>query len=215
MLGSSQKNKSIGFIGFGELAQQIVSMFGLNVETLFVFDDEAKNKGLSNSYTFDSYKNSINKFDFVFGIGYKHLGLKTKIIRELISNKANLPNFIHKSCFVSKSAQIGKGVIAYPLCNIDKEVKLGDGVLLNNSVVISHNSSIGSSCYLSPGVVISGNVSIGESTFVGSGSTIANDISIGKNVIIGAGTVVTSNIPDNSSAIGNPLRILNKPLKLI
>lgn len=214
-MDSLQKNKPTAFIGFGELSNQIISLFNLDEKKLFIFDDNAKKDGFLNSYHFDEYKNHSSKFEWYLGIGYLHLKIKTQIIAFLAKNNAIVPSQIHSSCYVSKSALIGIGVIAYPLCNIDKQVIIGDGVLLNNSVIISHNSTIGAGSYLSPGVIVSGNVNIGNSTFIGTGTTIVNNIKIGNNVIIGAGTLVSKNIPDNCSVIGNPMRILKNPLKLI
>jgi acetyltransferase-like isoleucine patch superfamily enzyme len=33
-------------------------------------------------------------------------------------------------------------------------------------------------------------------------------VTIGSNVVIGAGSVVSKNIPDNSVAVGNPVRVI-------
>jgi serine acetyltransferase len=64
-------------------------------------------------------------------------------------------------------------------------------------------------------VTVSGHVRIAECTFIGSGSTIANDVEIGSEVIIGVATAVTKNVGNNMSALGNPMRILDRPLRLV
>ena len=45
-------------------------------------------------------------------------------------------------------------------------------------------------------------------SFVGMGSVISNYIKIGNHVKIGIGSVVTRNISDNTSCIGNPVKIV-------
>jgi sugar O-acyltransferase (sialic acid O-acetyltransferase NeuD family) len=141
--------------------------------------------------------------------------LKNKIISKLHHERRRIHTFIHNSSHVCHTAKIGRGVIIYPMSNIDMGAIVHDGVLINNSVIVSHETTIGQCSYISPGVVFSGKVKVGENCFIGSGTVFANNVTIGNNVMIGIGSVVTKNIPDNTHAIGNPLRILNKPLNIV
>jgi acetyltransferase-like isoleucine patch superfamily enzyme len=100
------------------------------------------------------------------------------------------------------------------MCNLGESVELETGALLNNSVVVSHDSRIGDAAYLSPGVVLSGHVTVGSAAFLGSGVVVANQRSIGSRARVGIGSVVTRDVPDDASAIGNPLRFLDRPLDL-
>ncbi len=209
------KNK-IAIIGYGDLGKQFHDFLKTDSNSEFIFfDDIAFKHDERNSFPYLSY--SLDEYDvcnFYVALGYHHLQTKNKVIHHLKSLNRKLPAYIHKTSFVNHSATIGDGTFIYPMCNIDSNVVIGKGVLINNSVCVSHDSNIGEGCYLSPGVVISGKVNIGENSFIGSGSTIANNVKIGKNVLVGIGTVVTRDLPDNCSAIGNPIRILNKPLNL-
>lgn len=51
-------------------------------------------------------------------------------------------------------------------------------------------------------------VRIGNDVFVGAGTIILPGVDIGNRVIIGAGSVVTKSIPDNSLAVGNPVKVV-------
>lgn len=53
-----------------------------------------------------------------------------------------------------------------------------------------------------------GRVIIGDNVFVGHGTIILPDTHIGSNCVIGAGSVVSKDIPDNSVAVGNPIKII-------
>lgn len=184
-------------------------------DRLYYFDDIAYDAGRKGSWPFSAYiQEEFSDFDFYIGLGYKHLEAKVNIVDHLLRSDRRLPTYFAPSSFVSSSAMIGQGTILYPMCNIDQDVHLGKAVLVNNSVTISHNSIVGDCSYLSPSVTISGFVTIGSKTFIGAGTVIANNVTIGSNVIIGVGSVITRDIPDGTSAIGNPMRILKKPLRL-
>lgn len=49
---------------------------------------------------------------------------------------------------------------------------------------------------------------IGDNVYVGAGAIVVGGIHIGNNVKIGAGTVVTKDVPDDSTVVGNPMRII-------
>jgi len=51
---------------------------------------------------------------------------------------------------------------------------------------------------------------IGDNTFIGANACIIGFIKVGSNVKIGAGSVVIKNVPDNSTAVGVPARIINQ-----
>mgnify|MGYP000851884237 FL=1 len=54
-----------------------------------------------------------------------------------------------------------------------------------------------------------GPVHIGDNTLIGANVTILPGVTIGNNVKVGAGAVVSKDIPDNTLAYGNPIRIKN------
>lgn len=53
-----------------------------------------------------------------------------------------------------------------------------------------------------------GCIEIGNNVFIGAGSRILCDVKIGSNVIIGANTLVNCDIPNNSVAVGIPVKII-------
>lgn len=106
-------------------------------------------------------------------------------------------------------------------------LKIGKNVSIHHDVFIDQAHcwliSIGDNCTIAPRVMIFAHdastkrhigytkikkVSIGEKTFIGASSIILPGVNIGKNVVIGAGSVVTKDIPDNSIAAGNPIKVL-------
>lgn len=53
-------------------------------------------------------------------------------------------------------------------------------------------------------------ITIGDDCWLGGGVIVCPGVSIGDRCIIGAGSVVTRDIPSDSTAVGNPARILGK-----
>lgn len=49
---------------------------------------------------------------------------------------------------------------------------------------------------------------IGENCYIGARAIIIGNVIIGNNVTVGAGTVVTKSISDNSTVVGNPMKII-------
>jgi len=97
------------------------------------------------------------------------------------------------------SAQIGKGlyighfggIIVHSLSKIGKNCSIGSGVV------------IGTRGLGNKGVPI-----IGDNVYIGVGAKVLGGIKIGNNVRIGANAVVLKDIPDNSTVVGIPAKII-------
>jgi sugar O-acyltransferase (sialic acid O-acetyltransferase NeuD family) len=209
--------KTIAIIGYGALGRQILGLLAPahTPDQVIFFDDALHGQRGQNSHPFDSFLDArFADADFYVGLGYRHLPRKAEIFQQLRQAGRRIPAFVHPSCQVHPSCRIGDGCLIYPMCNLGQEVELDLGVLLNNSVVVSHNSKIGRGAYLSPGVVLSGHSTIGDAAFLGTGTLVSNNRRIGAGARVGIGSVVTRDVPDGASAIGNPLRLLERPLEL-
>jgi len=209
--------KRLAIIGFGALGRQLLSLLGERRDGLEVlrFDDTLYSSRAESCYPFDSYSDSsFADCQFYIGLGYKHLVRRAAVVTQLVGLGRDVPSWRHPSCHVHPGSLVGPGCVLYPLCNIGPDVTIQEGVLLNNSVIVSHGCRVGAGAYLSPGVVLSGDVSIGASTFVGSGVVISNGRTVGERARIGIGSVVTIDVPDDGSVIGNPARLLPRPLNL-
>ena len=83
-------------------------------------------------------------------------------------------------------------------------------------VVIGETAIIGDNVTLFHGVTLGGtgkekgkrHPTIGNNVFIGSGAKILGNINIGNNVRIGANAVVLKDIPDDTTAVGVPVKII-------
>jgi len=150
----------------------------------------------------------LKKFDFFACVG--HNGIREKIHLQMSEHLGSPINAIHPSAVVSMSVKMGEGVMIAANATVNPMTQLGKGVICNTSSSIDHECVIGDFAHIAPGAVLCGNVKIGKGTFVGANAVIRQGIIVGSNVMIGAGTVVVKDIPDNTTVIGNPQRVLVK-----
>lgn len=87
-------------------------------------------------------------------------------------------------------------------------VVIGEGVIIGENVSIYQNVTLGGA--RSGDWKDNNYPTIGDGTTIFAGAVVIGKISIGRNCVIGANSVVTRSIPDNSTAVGIPARIVCK-----
>jgi len=118
---------------------------------------------------------------------------------------------------------------------IGDDCNICDFVFIENKVIIGNRVTIKSGVYLWDGLVIEDDVFIGpNATFtndkypksrhwsdnyqttvlkqgssIGAGAIILPGITVGAGSMVGAGAVVTHDVPDNTTVVGNPARVVN------
>jgi len=114
--------------------------------------------------------------------------------------------------FISEVSRFWKGIDIHPGARIGCRLFIDHGC----GVVIGETSIVGDDVTLYQGVTLGGtgkeqgqrHPTIRNRVIVGAGAKILGNIVIGQNCRIGAGSVVLSDIPDNSTVVGVPGRIV-------
>ncbi len=113
---------------------------------------------------------------------------------------------------VSQAARNTTGIEIHPAAQIGKGLFIDHGC----AVVIGETAIIGDNCTIYQGVTLGGtgkhvgkrHPTIGNNVMVGAGAKVLGPVVVGDNSKIAAGAVVLKDIPDNSTAVGIPARIV-------
>ena len=84
----------------------------------------------------------------------------------------------------------------------------GVGVVINRGTTIGNNVNI--SQFLSIGTNKHTPATIGDNVYIGPNVCIVEDVKIGSDTIIAAGAVVIRDIPQNSTAVGCPAKVVGE-----
>ncbi|AOO65386.1 serine O-acetyltransferase [Sulfurospirillum halorespirans] len=112
-------------------------------------------------------------------------------------------------------SQIITNTDIHPACTIGRRVFIDHAF----GVVVGETAIVGDDVLIYQGVTLGGvsldrgvkrHPTIGNHTVIGSGAKILGDIIIGENCRIGSNSVVVKSIPDDSTAVGLPARIIDK-----
>ena len=113
---------------------------------------------------------------------------------------------------ISQFSRFFTGIEIHPGATIGRRFFIDHGM----GVVIGETTEIGDDVLIYQGVTLGGtgnekgkrHPTIGNHVVVGTGAKVLGSISIGDNVKIGAGSVVVKPVPDNSTVVGIPGRVV-------
>lgn len=113
---------------------------------------------------------------------------------------------------VSQAARSITGIEIHPAAKIGKALFIDHG----SAVVIGETAEIGDNCTIYQSVTLGGtgkhvgkrHPTIGSNVMIGAGAKVLGPIKVGDNSKIAAGAVVLNDIPENSTAVGIPARVV-------
>ncbi len=114
--------------------------------------------------------------------------------------------------FISQRSRHKTGIEIHPAAKIGKGLVIDHGM----GVVIGETAEIGDNCTIYQGVTLGGtgkdtgkrHPTIGNNVLVGAGAKVLGPFKVGDNARIAANAVVLSEIPENSTAVGVPARVV-------
>jgi serine O-acetyltransferase len=116
--------------------------------------------------------------------------------------------------FISQFSRFLTGIEIHPGAKIGRRFFIDHGM----GVVIGETAEIGDDVLIYQGVTLGGtghekgkrHPTLGNNVVIGTGAKVLGGIRIGNNSKIGAGSVVVKPVPDNSTVVGIPGRIVHK-----
>lgn len=123
---------------------------------------------------------------------------RKKIYEDLIQANIDMPNFIHPSCVVDATAELGRGNLVMPLVHIGPYAQIGENNFISAYCNIEHHANIGNHNTFGPSVVLSGAANIGNDNKFGTGIFVEPFVSIGDFCLLASGITLLKDIPNNS-----------------
>jgi serine O-acetyltransferase len=114
--------------------------------------------------------------------------------------------------FLSQAGRFFTGIEIHPGATIGRRFFIDHGM----GVVIGETAEVGDDVLIYQGVTLGGtgnekgkrHPTLGDSVVVGAGAKVLGNIRIGDHVKIGAGSVVVKAVPDHSTVVGIPGRVV-------
>lgn len=192
-----------GASGHGKVIIDILELNG--TEDIKIWDDAPK--GTLSGYTasLPDFNNSDVQTGVVISIGDN---TNRKKVAQRFPQQTKFHTAIHPSATISRTANVGDGTVIMAGVSVNPDTTIGQHGIINTNASIDHDCVIGDYVHISPNVALCGNVTVGEGTHIGAASVVIPGKTIGKWCVIGAGTVIINDIPDYSTVVGNPGRII-------
>ncbi len=153
--------------------------------------------------------------DNIFEVILCYPGLHALIMHR-IAHKLNYWKIPLIPRMISNFSRFMTGIEIHPAARIGRRFFIDHGM----GVVIGATTIIGDDVLLYQGVTLGGtgnehgkrHPTLGDNIVVGSGAKVLGNIEIGSNSRIGAGSVVVDSVPENSTVVGIPGRIVKQKL---
>lgn len=135
---------------------------------------------------------------------------RKKVIEGLLEKygKLRFATLIDPSVILSPFVSIGEGSILAAASVISVNIIIGSHVIVNMGCTIGHDAVLEDFVSLYPGVHLSGNTKVCEACEIGTGAGVIQGLRLGKHSIIGAGATVIRDIPEYSTAVGCPAKVI-------
>jgi acetyltransferase EpsM len=198
-----------------------ITRFGSKYEILGFASDSLELNVQLNEFPIISDIIDVHKnFEKYSDVKYIYQMYDIKNMKEAIEkkDKLNIPldkylTFIHPSCMVAKSSQVGVGTLLYANCVVNSNAKIGMFNSIMSGVTIGHDAKMGNYNLIATQAIVA-NIIMGDRNFIGINTTTNNKISIGDDCMIGMASNVVKDVPSGVKCFGNPVKIVDTPKRL-
>jgi len=120
-----------------------------------------------------------------------------------------IPGFLHHTVSIAPDVTIGEAVYMLAGNIVMPHTTIGNYIMINMDSTIAHHVTLDDGVFMSSGVNIGALMHVKENAYIGMGVTAMTGVKeIGKDTLIGAGTVIIRDVPDYTTVVGNPGRII-------
>lgn len=190
------------------------SIKGANVEFLgYAFDDNSNGPNINGFPILAGTKEVYSKYKNDSSVKFIFQLYRPDLMKERINllNSYGIPEnrfftFIHPSCVVSPSAQIGVGTAIMANCVVNSNVVIKRHCTIHSNSLVGHDTSMADYNFIAAHNVIGSNNNIGQANFFGLNSSFNNYLTIGDNCFVGMASNVIKSIESDNKVMGNPAK---------
>jgi len=135
---------------------------------------------------------------------------RRRLLSHLLERGVPVATVVHPSAVISAGASLGAGTFVGPGAIVHVNARVGRAVIVNSGAIVEHDNVIGDFAHISPNAALGGHVTIGLGAHVGLGAAILPGLSVGSWSRVGAGAAVIAAVPDGTTAVGVPARLVER-----
>ncbi|WP_282078981.1 NeuD/PglB/VioB family sugar acetyltransferase [Aquimarina algiphila] len=204
--GKSNKIRIYGAGGHSQVIREVLEENGYEVTE--TFDDKPSGRHYASKNVTSGARGNLKEFPHEGHPVIVAVGINAERAEIAGFLKSDFEKAIHQSAIIAPTAKIGEGTVVFAGAIIQPNTVIGKHVIINTAASIDHDNVIGDYAHISPKAALCGHVEVGEGSHVGVGAVVIPKVKIGKWCTIGAGTVVLKDVPDYSTVVGNPGKII-------
>ena len=152
--------------------------------------------------------NMFDHQEYKFAVAIGDPSVRHNAFKRLENKSYEISEIIHPNSFISRNAELGRGIFVNCFASIFSGARIDDFVLIDNHASVGVDCIIGKSCFIGPGAHINSRCSLGDECFLGSCAAINPKISIGHSSLVGSNSTVIKDVPAASKVVGNPARAI-------
>ena len=194
--------------GHSQVIRKVLELQGYEVTETFDDKPDFVHMAYDQSYVEDGARANLKSFPHAGPPVIVAIG-NNKDRAEIASFlKTNYGKVIHPSAIIAKNTEIDLGTVVFAGAIIQPNTTIGKHVIINTGASVDHDIILGDFVLISPKVALCGHVEVGQGTHIGVGAVVIPKIKIGRWCTIGAGSVIIRDVPDFTTVVGNPGKII-------
>lgn len=113
--------------------------------------------------------------------------LRENLYTRLVELNAPLATVVSPRAHISRTAQIGKGVVVMHDALINAGAQVADNCIINTKSLVEHDAIVEAHCHISTGAIVNGGAQVSKGSFVGSNAVVVQGMCTEEQTFLPAG----------------------------